>query len=174
MGLPVYMLEPQQQAAFFCRGRFYGEVCAKQFWMQYTFLSTAVALHVRNRSRASLTRSVLIKVGILNDFVSHGPVEARRGGAHRYTKDQEKASCQAHPAVWLDTCAQGRLTPTSDSQHSHRPSLAHVPLPVWLCVCLLQPPPTMFGVCPSPCMSCSLTTWSASCFSAGQRLSSWW
>lgn len=135
MGLPVYMLEPQQQAAFFCRGRFYGEVCAKQFWMQYTFLSTAVALHVRNRSRASLTRSVLIKVGILNDFVSHGPVEARRGGAHRYTKDQEKASCQAHPAVWLDRCALGRLTPTSDSQHSHRPSLAHVPPCVALSVC---------------------------------------
>lgn len=25
-GLPVYMLEPQQPAAFFWRGRFYGEV----------------------------------------------------------------------------------------------------------------------------------------------------
>lgn len=48
--------------------------------MQYTFLSTAVALHVRNRSRASLTRSVLIKVVIPNDFVSHGPDEAGGGG----------------------------------------------------------------------------------------------
>lgn len=28
-GLPVYMLEPQQQAAFFWRGRFYGEVRAE-------------------------------------------------------------------------------------------------------------------------------------------------
>jgi hypothetical protein len=43
-GLPVYMLEPQQQAAFFWRGRFYGEVRAVYHLMQCT-LSHMICVH---------------------------------------------------------------------------------------------------------------------------------